>query len=1135
MTEERKVESEASIHDWLAIGDIDRALSGDQRNLKEEINRLPLFLRLLSAAQPLAAIPVLFPAKDQSQQSTSQTDPLLNSVVFKLEDVAATYSEAEGIDVLTSHYAPVLSRRLSKLPPLKRKRGEWITIGLTETCEIPKKRRHSQEDHYNTASESENEIHKTMGAEIEETFVEPAQEVALTSKRKLATFLTNKVGKSRRKSDEIMLQEDSYESQVSKTLEELIVLVVDALKVPILDDEGNLVPLRLKADSILADADASGTSSTLAALMYHLPVLRHDHVANALCRANVPQATAFLLRMGQNCPTAVSALIRGCINAAKESPITVKASLRSLAGLSKREANRVRSALQQSNLFIDVQLEIALDHDAVVAASILIRELEELNLHANTTRQHVASVRFDSAKANNASSPGRRPSNEDGRNFSGSIKLGTAKTLGAALKENLALTRKAYDRMIEEVQTGGIGRRIIFLRAITWLLYRVGGAADLTGVSSALKSLGKDHEYFSLLLSASLILCSHSLGVDENIESTRKMSQQLFFGLLTETEISTTSKVFISKLATLLIAKDTAALHSLVFQAMQASDSNCVATNHDVATALSTFCTWTDSNMDLFTLVKHGLTEEIILEDSTALVCALTHQTISTGETRIKSIFQCPDKCHRLLAHPRINELIREVAAVTTKNGALPIVLPIQLEAISRKINFFPSHLDPIHAQFLLQIAYSLCIAENNLGSPFIVDPRDIPAVETLRLCSTVSELSGIRGLECLIRNSCSKICPEVLVDIGLSVTSSLTNVRRQTVSRRKMICLVTESIRKSTNGTSLDPSGRDAETQFVNAKRILASNDVDVVAAEALLATTNSPALYLTYSMLCRDPLVLLRCPVLVWKKQGLRRIVLIILQRLLKANDQLIAQASRTEEVAKELSASRDSVVLRCLLVLTNGNEGEMKALRCSYITSVIRSIISKRIGMLAALAKQGHLSDSAFDFLVDFVPESMNDAGALTLLLSELSPLTAAERLKIADVALRVAIAHGSRCELEAKILANAALTQLTSSFFLVVGPVGVPVNVLIEESGYDVTHVCRCAAFRMLEALQKVRGDRIGLKEECANALQKLAGMCKGENIMNGLGRSAAQSRKKVLKQIWESITKACNSMATGVHI
>ena len=97
MTEERKVESEASIHDWLAIGDIDRALSGDQRNLKEEINRLPLFLRLLSAAQPLAAIPVLFPAKDQSQQSTSQTDPLLNSVVFKLEDVAATYSEAEEI------------------------------------------------------------------------------------------------------------------------------------------------------------------------------------------------------------------------------------------------------------------------------------------------------------------------------------------------------------------------------------------------------------------------------------------------------------------------------------------------------------------------------------------------------------------------------------------------------------------------------------------------------------------------------------------------------------------------------------------------------------------------------------------------------------------------------------------------------------------------------------------------------------------------------------------------------------------------------------------------------------------------------------------------------------------------------
>jgi hypothetical protein len=172
---------------------------------------------------------------------------------------------------------------------------------------------------------------------------------------------------------------------------------------------------------------------------------------------------------------------------------------------------------------------------------------------------------------------------------------------------------------------------------------------------------------------------------------------------------------------------------------------------------------------------------------------------------------------------------------------------------------------------------------------------------------------------------------------------------------------------------------------------------------------------------------------------------------------------------------------------------------------------------------------------DFLVDFIPETMNDAVALTSLLSERSPLTAAERLRMADVALRIAIAHGSRNELEAKNLAYAALTQLTSSFFLVVGPVGVPVNVLIEETGHDITLLCRGAALRMLDALQKVRGNRGGLRNECANALQKLAGMCKGDTIMSGFGGAVALSRKNVLKQIWDSITKACNAMASGVHI
>lgn len=169
------------------------------------------------------------------------------------------------------------------------------------------------------------------------------------------------------------------------------------------------------------------------------------------------------------------------------------------------------------------------------------------------------------------------------------------------------------------------------------------------------------------------------------------------------------------------------------------------------------------------------------------------------------------------------------------------------------------------------------------------------------------------------------------------------------------------------------------------------------------------------------------------------------------------------------------------------------------------------------------------------VDFVPESLQDADSLTMLLSERSSLTAAEKLETASAALRIAIAHEGRNESAAKTLTYAALTRLVSSFFLVIGPVGVPVNALDAEDGTDVTQVCRNATFRMLSALQNVRGSRGGILDECGLALQKLANLCKGESIMAGVPGAVAGLRKKVLKDIYDAVTKAANSMGTGIKL
>ena len=321
-----------NLHDCVALGEIEYGLSQNDTNrpAMEEIERLPLFLRVLALTRPQSSIvsPVvvgggagekIIEAEPESQQRNQQgedvdRDALVNDVVEHLEDVVAKHSVAEGVDVMTCHLAPSVTRKLSKLPPLKRsaQNGKWKTKELAAVARNPRssnsggsKRKRKVEGGEDGGGESkkgtsngdDGGIHESSDDEEMED-VDPNS----VSNKKL------KKGQSRRDSLEVAA-EDSQEATVTKTLSELASLVVTSL-IPInnnndptadADDNagggGKETGLSLTIDdSILSESavdtgaaesgggamEGSDLASTVSAIMHHAPVLRSRQVAVSL-------------------------------------------------------------------------------------------------------------------------------------------------------------------------------------------------------------------------------------------------------------------------------------------------------------------------------------------------------------------------------------------------------------------------------------------------------------------------------------------------------------------------------------------------------------------------------------------------------------------------------------------------------------------------------------------------------------------------------------------------------------------------------------------------------------------------------------------------------------------------------------
>jgi hypothetical protein len=212
--------------------------------------------------------------------------------------------------------------------------------------------------------------------------------------------------------------EDSHEASVTKTLVELVRLVrahsslsgssARVSNHETTEDEtaAHPPPSLVPEDSIFAQEEprqgggggGAGASmlsgpvdlpSTVSALLHHAPYLPARSVAEAMCRAGVPQAPSIVSRIAANDPSATAGLIAGCLDSllghhhnhshhAMLSLSAARGALRSLALLSPRELARVRSAISDppSLLLLDLQLELALlsGPDSALEAACLVNQ-----------------------------------------------------------------------------------------------------------------------------------------------------------------------------------------------------------------------------------------------------------------------------------------------------------------------------------------------------------------------------------------------------------------------------------------------------------------------------------------------------------------------------------------------------------------------------------------------------------------------------------------------------------------------------------------------------------------------------------------------------------------------------------------
>jgi len=462
------------------------------------------------------------------------------------------------------------------------------------------------------------------------------------------------------------------------------------------------------------------------------------------------------------------------------------------------------------------------------------------------------------------------------------------------------------------------------------------------------------------------------------------------------------------------------------------------------------------------------------------------------------------------------------------KSSEVPLVLPAHLDMTWSEIASTwtlsdTETTDGRRCIYLFRFLYAFTFLNTAPKSPFAFDPRSSPIKESLSMIKMLSSKSTRDYLLSELQILIQKHCPELDFKQFEQELEFQVAPPFDTMNRKSLLGALSKSIQGNFGLDNAKICENNATEQlFLQAKSRVCDADVYCTIINAFLSSPHNPPPNYSYYVLCRDPIVCFKFPLCVWKCQSLRRIALSVLETLLRSNEAITLKESINNDSAFELLMARDAIVARCLLAALHGGDSTNLVV-CSMTSTFIRWLIRCRCGLVALLVKQG-LQDRDLDWLVENVPETMNDSRCMLQIFSERNYLTSAERLVAADAIIRIAIVHGQSNETESSQLILIAVSQLVDSFYLILGPIGLfPVDALFNaDSDTPITQILQKAALRILKSLTRVRGTKThNIRSEYSMVIQKFINLCKGE-LQSG---AVTGRRKQLLKELYDAATKA----------
>jgi len=1169
----------------------------------------------------------------------------------------------------------LLLQRGSKAENAKLKK-ETQHSNISVKTDIEQQNDHLNEYIFSSSEEDGDDEKKVKSGNCETaTEVQESQLEAISS----STPTQNKNKKNQSKYDHVIV-EDTQESNVSKILNELVSLVISSLKpfqvqlsssskkqkINSHDPNSNPiheggVRLSISPDSLLAETstnttllfknkrlsqnfrpqqkqqsttDNSNLPATITSLLHHIPALRHEHVANSLCRAStsIPQCATIIQTIASNSPSTTNTLVKGCIDAyqyvkvdhtideqAKQHILnSCKESIHAIAILSKREAMNVITKLNRSSVMPDLMIELMMEYDCHSAFTFLLESIilqyqakslsSSLNCATSISSDHHNNENSHSTDIQNRKKSRRKRK----RCHISSVVIQTTDTndpLIEHLKNDSILSSKVRQfigshltSIVAQPQSSTLaspsdtvvcwGEATLVLQVYSGIIHCIGiGAGSSTGSGSTfventmntvtkltqqcLNEMSEVNQVFyddndvqntemnigdnctvsseqklpiscrvddflKIATCACIITCTNFPPIADAGDAFMKTSAMVACTTalqnLMKCLVSEECRGFFSRITSFIRHKSAQELRCTLREVILGRSIN--DENHENLNLVPyfNFFRWARSmnkEIEIYQEVPSEVTPFNIKSLKNEISSGITYGKEYDGI--ISDFLNDPDQCEAMFEVEGIDCFLQNAVRVMALRPPplIPLILPLYIEAnITKKRTMQRKD----KCQIIMQLVYSFAFLETLPDSPFAIDPRTLSLRNVLQLTSTERNSCCV-----LVQMYILKYCPNY-------VNGCIDNIPMKAMDgcvrfQYKYDKVTAKDVKIAIRNTLLESDDVDSlgiEKLFLYARATQPSSEVDVAASLALLDSVEDPVSFFTYTKLCQDPTILLKCSLKVWTNEGLRRILLAIMQRLIEANEIMVQKTSVKIEVASEYLAARDSLILRCwLFILSDTDVGSRHlgykkiGITCPLLASMIRSMITNRPGLVTSMIRQA-LPTSIIDWLVAYVPEIFLESTSLIMLL-ETGILTAVEKLHVADAALRIAITYGQNFETECHLLAYNALSTLVSSFYIVIGPVGVPANLIRDQDEKDVTQVCRKSFFRILSTVKNISDDMLAVKNEARIALSKIAAICKGDMNSSGLSGSAAQRRRAVLKDIWDTLVRVNASLGGGIHL